>query len=409
MFYSNAYAKVLAPGLCCDALPSSRTLDSLKYSLMVSATSVCETMAPEFVKSKTIRKIMDRRFVKSDSILETKPLRFVTGRSIREIMAFKFVKRKSIHETKALESVESQSIPETKVLRFVKSKSSLETEAARFVKSKEQVHRLTHFLCIPIMTTHSKPQLEQSLHQFRNDPSTSEISSDAYRPLQTLHIPIKALSLPTGGRERAACHLLRGIDIDGLLRRTTKGPPKAKRRVRKVQQEPLSINPWSRRSRTPTSSTKPRPPSLAITLSGVHSKSTPEWGTLNRVLHTLCTDSTSRLGPFLDEIRQSFDDAGFDIARLTQTKSEHVTLLKNVHAFKGPRQIIPDHAQAGKFRRAPARLFETKDITQKFENFVFAENIKLERLSLCRLGLGKKLARFGKETQLSEVCSVPLP
>lgn len=406
MFYSNAYAKLLAPGLCCDALPSSRTLDSLKYSLMVSATSVCETMAPEFVKSKTIRKIMDRRFV--------------TSKSIREIMALKFVKRKSIHETKALESVESQSIPETKALkfvksksilqteplRFVKSKSSLETKAARFVKSKEQVHLLTHFLCIPITTTHSKPQLEQSLHQFRNDPSTSEISSDAYRPLQTLHIPIRALSLPTVGRERAACHLLRGIDIDGLLRRPTTGPPKAKRGVGEVQQEPLSINAWST---TPTSSTEPRPPSLAITLSGVHSKSTPKWGTLNRVLHTLCTDSTSRLGPFLDEIRQSFDDAGFGIARLTQTKSEHVTLLKNVHAFKGPREYILDHAQAGKFRRAPARRFETKDITQKFENFLFAENIKLERLSLCRLGLGKKLGRFGEETQLPEVCSVPLP
>lgn len=71
----------------------------------------------------------------------------------------------------------------------------------------------------------SRAQLEQSLHQFRNDPSTSEILPGAYRPLQTLHMSIKTLSLKTGDRVDEACRHLQSLNIDGLLRRTPKENP----------------------------------------------------------------------------------------------------------------------------------------------------------------------------------------
>ncbi|CAF9914051.1 MAG: hypothetical protein ALECFALPRED_009219 [Alectoria fallacina] len=74
-----------------------------------------------------------------------------------------------------------------------------------------------------------------------------------------------------------------------------------------------------------------------------------------------------------------------------------------------PNTIIRDTEQPDKFRRADSPLFETQDIIKKFEDFVFAENIKLEKLSLCELGLQTALEKFGAETRLQEVYSVPLP
>ncbi len=80
-----------------------------------------------------------------------------------------------------------------------------------------------------------------------------------------------------------------------------------------------------------------------------------------------------------------------------------------MHAESRPKFDVPDHTQPGKFRRALPPMFETKEITKKFENFVLAENVRLERLSLCELGLWRELEKRGTEAQLSEVCSVPLP
>ena len=130
---------------------------------------------------------------------------------------------------------------------------------------------------------------------------------------------------------------------------------------------------------------------------------------MNRRLHALCTDSTSRLRPFLDEIRRSFDAAGFRIAPLRQTYEfeQRIVLLSTMS--NRPNTIIRDTEQPDKFRRADSPLFETQDIIKKFEDFVFAENIKLEKLSLCELGLQTALEKFGAETRLQEVYSVPLP
>lgn len=256
--------------------------------------------------------------------------------------------------------------------------------ASAFVRNKHSVYGLTHFLCIPITTPQSRPQLQKTLHQFSKDPCTSRIPSGAYRPLQTLHIPIRTLSLQTQDRIEAACHHLRSLDIDGLLRRTSETTPGT---------------------------------SLTITLSGVYSKPLlaqeglyPDRGSLDWRLKTSCADSTSRLRPFLDEIRRCFDVSGFQIPGARPRNPDYlVILLSTMHAWSRSRKLVRDSEEPYKLRAADPPLFETKDITKKFENFVFAESLRLERLSLCELGLTKRIQKMGAEAQLLEVCSVPLP
>lgn len=276
------------------------------------------------------------------------------------------------------------------------------------VKRTNQIFNLTHFLCLPIATPHSRPQLEQNLQQFRNDPTTSKIPSGAYRPLQTLHIPMRPLSLPTVDRVAAACHHLRSLDIDSLLRRESDPIPGNTKGGRQMQQG-SSAHAFSSDSRSLP---------LTITLSGVRSihlagrGKLPDQGTLNYQLQASYTDCTSRLAAFRDEIQRSFDVAGFQISgfrRFRPSSQRLLTLLSTTHAWNRPKIAVPDHTQPGKVRQTPPPMFETKEITEKFENFVLAENIRLEKLSLCELGLHKRLEKFGAEAQLSEICSVPLP
>ena len=148
-------------------------------------------------------------------------------------------------------------------------------------------------------------------------------------------------------------------------------------------------------------------PQLTITLSGVRCTSLQGQGTLNGRLLASCTDPTSRLRPFLNEIRRSFDVADFRTASLKKAYDELVVLIST--ASNAPKTIIRDTKHPDKFRRALQPLFETLDIIKNFEDFVFAENIRLEKLSLCELGLQTALEKFGAETRLPEVCSVPLP
>ncbi len=275
------------------------------------------------------------------------------------------------------------------------------------MKSKEQIFKLTHFLCLPIATVLSIPQLEQRLQQFRNDPTTSKIPPGAYRPLQTLHIPIRPLSLPAADRIEAASHHLQNLDIDSLLRRKSDRTPGHTTGVRQMQQ----------RGSAHTFSTDSRLPPLTITLSGIRSThmagrgSMLDGGSLHNRLHASYTDPTSRVGAFRDEIKRSFDVAGFQIPRYRRFRPSDthlITILSTKHAWSRPKINVPDHAKPGKFRRAPPPMFETKEITEKFENFVLVENVRLEKLSLCELGLWKELEKPGTEAQLSEVCSVPL-
>ena len=77
----------------------------------------------------------------------------------------------------------------------------------------------THFLCLPLITPTSRPQLEQSLAHLREITKHGDckIPESAYRPLGVLHLTLGVMSL-TPERLESALKLLQDTDLDALLR-----------------------------------------------------------------------------------------------------------------------------------------------------------------------------------------------
>lgn len=88
--------------------------------------------------------------------------------------------------------------------------------------------RLTHFLCLPLVTPTSRPQLSSAITSFRDKVTktgTPElpdgIPEKAIRPLGTLHLTLGVMSLLSQERIDSALKLLRGLDFRELLSSST--------------------------------------------------------------------------------------------------------------------------------------------------------------------------------------------
>ena len=87
---------------------------------------------------------------------------------------------------------------------------------------------LTHFLCIPLLTTASRPQLQASMNRFRGDfcqqietsdlSDAASIAKEVIRPLGTLHLTLGVMSLNGDEGERQAVQLLQDLDMDILIK-----------------------------------------------------------------------------------------------------------------------------------------------------------------------------------------------
>ena len=70
-------------------------------------------------------------------------------------------------------------------------------------------------------------------------------------------------------------------------------------------------------------------------------------------------------------------------------------------------EAVPSPYEPGAFERK--RLtFDPRDLIHTFKDFIWAEDIRLDRLSICPLGLPKLIQRAGLDAQLPELYSVPL-
>ena len=129
------------------------------------------------------------------------------------------------------------------------------------------------------------------------------------------------------------------------------------------------------------------------------------------VLAALCHDTTSRVRHLRDNLAIIFAAATlFDESLLSVSfQADSVWLpqvgLINMAYVRG--NLVPSPTQPGKFKTQYPEI-DPRDLTPTFKDFVWAENIRLEMLSICPLGLYKQIRREGPNAQLSEMCSVPL-
>ena len=279
----------------------------------------------------------------------------------------------------------------------------------KFVTNKEQAHNFTHFICIPLLTSSSRPLLQHSLEVLRESPASAGIPSRAFVPLGMLQINLRIImSLSTPSRFADAKKLLESLDLNSLTRELVK----PSRRERSISERFLELE-KSLSLSSVSNMTQPLP--LPITLSSLFAA--PLHNLDNRAisLFAQCHDPTSRVRHLCNNLTIIFAAAGlFDQSSIrltsqTELKKTPVSLpgvcLITTKTIRG--KLVPSRTQPGKIKEYKANI-DSRDVTRTFKDFVWAENIRLERLSICPLGVTKQIRRAGPDAQLSESCSVPL-
>ncbi|CZR52992.1 uncharacterized protein PAC_02870 [Phialocephala subalpina] len=233
---------------------------------------------------------------------------------------------------------------------------------------------LTHFLCIPLVTSSSRPQLQKSLATFRERLSQKGIPDlpdglpeKAIRPLGTLHLTLGVMSLLTPEKVEGALKLLRELDIKSLFSQPSpvKFAPK------------LPAGPDSKvKEKEKETEGQAKPENLKITLQGLRPMQTPS---KTSILYSSPLDPDLRLFQFCTSLRQTFTEAGFieDQKKLLL----HATIVNTVYA-KGVKGKGTGHGKRG----GAKLMIDASEILEEFEEFEFMENVRVERVAVCRMG-----------------------
>lgn len=257
---------------------------------------------------------------------------------------------------------------------------------------------LTHFLCVPLVTPISRPQLESSVTRFRNDvcqhgqtrgPDTKDqtttkaqasddtgntsnvtpvIAEKAIRPIGALHLTLGVMSLDHEKLQQAIQHL-QSFDVREMLNRAstltndqsqstadeaapipTKGIA-VSHGTNAEGFKPISIpSTLSRPISPPPISDKESP--LKISLKSLQSMHAPH---KTSILYALAEDPSERFEPLCNALRDQFMEAGFLIDDQRPLKL-HATIVNTIYA-KGRKRSRKPHEQI-KWRQRNAEVNE---------------------------------------------------
>lgn len=264
---------------------------------------------------------------------------------------------------------------------------------------------LTHFLCLPLVTPSSRPQLLASLQHFTADVTNPEsegsisIPTKAVRPIGTLHLTLGVMSLQSLERVAAASRFLRSLDVREMLRGATKlcdiGP------VNMQAAEGPKVLPETNKE-SQAGSLEDVPP-LAITLSGLHPMHTPS---STSILYASPLDDTSRLYPFALALQQAFTNAEL-LLHDDRDLRLHATIVNTI--YTKDKKARTQGGGHGKNSRG-SRKFDAQEVIAKYEDFEWAKDVHIERLSVCEMG-AEKIVEDGKvvNEEYLEIASLPLP
>ena len=232
---------------------------------------------------------------------------------------------------------------------------------------------LTHFVCIPLLTPTSIPQLKESLQSFKDAVSSPErtvtIPEKAFRPLGVLHLTLGVMSLTEASQLEAAKTLLRSLNLQELLQAGPEAPHPSPGDEKSASLTSLS------RAITPPPLSKPnqdRTP-LVVTLEGLQAFPSPSKAT---VLHLPPHDPTSRLYPFCHRLRQAFVDAGF-VQPEDRPLVLHATIVNTVYAKTDRR---------GEKRRMGRITFDATGLMERYDGLVWASGVEIEGVRICEMG-----------------------
>jgi activating signal cointegrator complex subunit 1 len=275
---------------------------------------------------------------------------------------------------------------------------------------------LTHFLCLPLVTRTSKPQLEASIGVFRESVASEQpqetasengvtrIHPKAIRPVGAMHCTLGVMSLDQDRLDKAI-KLLQSLDITQLLLSIAADTPLG------TTVDPQEITPKepSTKDQRPVPLRRPvSPPAerasratsdpLTIDLKGLVSMHVPE---KTSIVYIEPRDSSERLYPFCLALQDIFKREGILVPDDRELKL-HATLVNTIYA-KGRKS--QGH---GSKANAPMKI-DARALLDKYADFVWAKDVVLDRIAICEMGAKKRIENgevVGEE--YTEVASVPL-
>lgn len=298
--------------------------------------------------------------------------------------------------------------------------------------------RLTHFLCLPLVTSASRSQWQASLKKILDDLNGTDspaLCPEMIRPLGTLHITIGVMLLPTPELEQAACAMLHSDEVARHLRESMKpnitktvgtfSTNNDKNNDKKEKEVTQHIDPTVRDASLgslPTTTTTtaaaaaatcPAPIlPLTTSFSGLQAMGSP---TLTSILFVPPADPESRIRQLYVSVQSVFQAANLMIQE-NRPIQLHATILNTIYASKGGRQPQGSGSRSRSGPGSKAKRvwkkhfkFDATEMLKRYAGSEWASNVRLEKLSLCRMG-ARKVVENGEmvDEEYKEVDYVPL-
>ncbi|KAL8917176.1 MAG: hypothetical protein Q9172_005948 [Xanthocarpia lactea] len=301
------------------------------------------------------------------------------------------------------------------------------------------------------------------------DAKGSNIPVEGIRPLGTLHLTIGVMSLKEPERLERAVDLLKKLDLVDLLKNGKEEEPKCVRTPRQAGEEPTTAT-----GETGVSSLLAKPdqsassPPLILSFTGLKSMHS---STSTSFLYTSPTDATGRLYPFCLSLKDRFSAAGF-MTEEDRALKLHATILNTIYAAKAyPSKTLvqgedgrlrvakvekagtenavdghltgneqqdegqgnepsnqegtkaeplstksksqppePKRERKGKGKKQVVR-FDARDFINHYSAFVWARDVRIEKVAICEMGAKKTKDEKGKVVRedYTEIASISLP
>ena len=305
-------------------------------------------------------------------------------------------------------------------------------------KSAAKKPPLTHFLCLPLVTDTSRPQLQQGLEKFKEElAKDGPVPTKAVRPVGTLHLTLGVMSLSARELEEAKQYL-QDLDLHILLRDITH------RCIAEKAAEDGEI------AENLNAAAMPDTDALTVTLESLVPMQAPH---KTSILYAEPRDMSQRLESFALTLREQFAEKGF-LVEDTRPLRLHATIMNTIYAkpkhargrpksarlkqglkrmehkvsphhdnhdheddvheeqdastagsVDGDTTAPPDPSTAedgshnGTATRSPGEghgpdgkswmRFDARNLIDKYKGFVWADGVRVDRVYICKMGAKK--------------------
>lgn len=211
--------------------------------------------------------------------------------------------------------------------------------------------QITHVLRVPLATSQSRLRLQSIIRSLRDDPLTGALPSVAWESVDSLAIHMGKLSLRDSRQIALACELLQGFDVTSCLGENSAVP-------------------------------------LSVDLRGLHSSVPGEQRQFTHRLYTSLSNpaTTSSLLRLQTSLRTLFRKQKLLVTNRHdpnyRTIQPHVKLMTTMHLRSNQLNTKPTliHYNCHHMPR-----YDAKDLYEKYKDFLWTENIRLERICLTKL------------------------